>query len=151
MRELIAQELQLVRREVDDQQAPARRQHAGRLAHGALRVAQEVQHLVHDGRVRRLVGQRQIVDVALPHLGVPQLRAFELGAGIGQHGRAQVDAETPPIALAEQLEHAARAGAEIDEKLERSGSQRVRHGRLDVRLGHVQGADAVPLPACAAK
>ena len=59
-----------MRREVDDQQAAARRQHARRLAHGALRIAQEVQHLVHHHGVRGLVGERQIVDVALPHLGV---------------------------------------------------------------------------------
>ena len=70
VRVLLAQELELVGREIDDQQAPARRQHARRLAHGALRVAQEVQHLVHHHGVGGLVGERQIVDVALAHLGV---------------------------------------------------------------------------------
>ena len=126
------------------EQASARRQHARRLAHGALRVAQEVQHLVHDRGADRLVGQRQIVDVALPHVGAPGLAAFELGARVGQHGRAQVDAEAAAIALAEQLEHAARAGAEVEEEIERAGAQRLRDHGLHVRLGHVQGADAVP-------
>ncbi len=113
--------------EVDDQQAPARRQHARRLAHGALRIAQEVQHLVHDNGADALVGERQIVDVALAHMGAAGLAALELGAGVGQHGRAQVDAEAAAIAVAEQLQHAPRAGAEVDEQIERAGAQHLGH------------------------
>ena len=72
-------------------------------------------------RVGRLVGERQIVDVALPHLRVREAGALELGARVGQHGRAQVDAEAAPdSASREQLEHAARAGAEVDEQIERA-------------------------------
>ena len=116
VRELLAQELELVGREIDDQQAPARRQHAGRLAHGALRVAQEVQHLVHHAR-RRPTGRRAADRRCRPAApGRARPAALELGARVGQHGRAQIDAEAASIALAEQLEHAARPGAEVDER-----------------------------------
>ncbi len=144
VRKLLAQELELVGSEIDDEQASPRRQHARRLAHGALRVAQEVQHLVHHRGADRLVGKRQIVDVALPHVRAPGSAAFELRARVGQHGRAQVDAEAAPIALAEELEHAPRSGAEVEEEIERARAQRLRDDGLHVRLGHVQGADAVP-------
>ena len=68
-----------MRGEVDDQQAPAGSQHARRLAHGALRIAQEVQHLVHHHRIGAPVGERQIVEVALAHLRMRQAGALELG------------------------------------------------------------------------
>ena len=111
--------------EVDDQQAAARRQHARGLAHGALRIAQEVQHLVHDHGVGGLVGERQIVDVALAHLRMREAGALELGARVGEHGRAEVEAEAAPEARREQLQHAARAGAEVDQQIERAGAERL--------------------------
>ena len=145
MRELLAQELQLVRREVDDEQPTAGGQYAGRLANGALGIAQEVQHLVHDDRVRRVIGERQVVDVGLAHLHMRQAGALQLGARIGEHGRAQVEAEAAPEARAEQLEHAPRSRAEIDEQIERAVAERAGDGGLHVGLGDVQRADAVPI------
>ena len=57
----------------------------------------------------------------------------------------EVEAEAAPKRSREQLEHAAGAGAEVDEQLERSRAQRLGHGRLDLGLGDMQGADAVPV------
>ena len=64
---LIAQVLKLVRRKVDDQQPPARQQHAGSLTDRLRRVAQKVHHLVHDDGVGHSIGERQVVNVALTH------------------------------------------------------------------------------------
>ena len=43
---LVAQELEVMRREIDHQQTPARPQHARRLGDRARAVVQKVQHLV---------------------------------------------------------------------------------------------------------
>ena len=145
VRELLAQELELVRREVDDQQAPARRQHARRLAHGALRIAQEVQHLVHDDGVRRLVGERQIVDVALPHLGVrgrrarawrgrrPAWRGSDRCRGRADSARAN-SSSMRPVPVPRSTNRSNGPGPSASDTAASTS-----------RLGHVQGADAVPL------
>ena len=54
MRMLVAQEFQLVRREIDDQQPAAGPQHARRLADRARAVVEKVQHLVDDDEVERV-------------------------------------------------------------------------------------------------
>ena len=75
-----------------------------------------------------------MVDVALPHLGVAHLGALELGTRIGQHGRAQIDAEAAPIAIAQQFEHAPGPRAEIDQQPERARPERRRHRGLHLGL-----------------
>ena len=80
-----AQELERVRREVDDQQAAAGCEQAGRLAQRAGRVVEEVQHLVDDDEVERVAVERRAVHVALAEVGVADLGALEVGAGDGEH------------------------------------------------------------------
>ncbi len=99
MRELLAQEFLLMRREVDHQQPPARAQHARRLADRARAVVEEVQHLVQDDDVEGIVGQRQVVDVALAHAAIFQARALEPVARQQQHVEREVEAE-PALDLA---------------------------------------------------
>ena len=65
---LFAKELQIVRREIDDQQPSAWRQHASRLANGMSRLRKKVQHLVHDNGVGRRVRQSQRIYVAMSNL-----------------------------------------------------------------------------------
>src|SRR6185503_13282496 len=70
VRELLAQEFLLVRRKVDDQQASARTQHARRLTDRARAVVKEVQNLMKDDDIEGIVGERQVVDVALPDAAI---------------------------------------------------------------------------------
>ena len=126
MRVLLAQELEIVRREVDDQQPALRPQHAGRLADRARAVVEEVQHLVDDHHVERVARQRQVVDVALPHAAMAQAGAVEPGARHGQHVEREVDAEAALEVGAEQFEHAAGAGAEVEQRAERPVGERGR-------------------------
>ena len=59
MRVLLAQEFEIVRREVDDQQGGRRgAQHARRLADRARAVVEEVQHLMDDDDVERVASAR---------------------------------------------------------------------------------------------
>ena len=54
MRVLVAQEFEIVRREIDDEQPAAGPQHARRLAESARAVVEEVQHLMNDHGVERI-------------------------------------------------------------------------------------------------
>ena len=93
MRVLLAQEFQIVRREIDHQQPAARRQHARRLADRARAVVEEVQHLMDDHDVERARRHREIVDVALAHAAMAQARALDARAREQQHVERQIDAE----------------------------------------------------------
>ena len=142
---LLAQELEVVRGEVDDQQPAAGREHARRLPDGERRIRQEVQHLMHDDGVGDAVRQAEGVDIAMAHLRARQLRLRQVAAGVGKHRVAEVEADAALVAVGEQLEDAPGAGAEIDQQLERTVPQRLDDGLLDVVLGDMQGANAVPV------
>ena len=125
VRVLLAQEFQIVRREIDHQQAAARRQHARGLADRAAAVVEEVQHLMDDDDVERARRHREIVDVALPHAAMAQARALDAGAGEQQHVERQVDAEPALEVGAEHFQDAAGAGAEIEQRAERLVGERI--------------------------
>ncbi len=55
-----------------------------------------------------------------------------------------VEADRAFVAVGEQLEHAPRAGSEIDEQLEGPHAQCSAQGGLDLALRHVERANAVP-------
>ena len=112
---LVAQELEIVRREIDHQQPPGRPQHPRRLLDGARAVVEEVQHLVDDDEIEGIARQRQIVDVALPDAAMTQAGAIEPRARHGQHVERKIEAEAAFDLGAEQLQHAAGAGAEIEQ------------------------------------
>ena len=116
---LVAQEFEIVRREVDHQQPPAGPQHARRLVDRARAVVEEVQHLVDDDDVERILRQREIVDVALPDAAMAQAGAVEPRARERQHVERQVEAEAALDRGSEQFQHAPGAGAEIEQRAQR--------------------------------
>ena len=142
---LVAQELELVRREIDDQQPPGRAQHAGGLVDRARAVVQEVQHLVDDDDVEGIPRQRQVVDVALAHAAMLEPGAVEPGAGDRQHIEREIEAEAALDRGAEQLEHPPGAGAEIEQGADLGARQGAGDGLLDGVIGDMQLADPVPL------
>ena len=102
---LVAQEFEIVRREIDDQQPPAGPQHARRLADGAGAVVEEVQHLMDDDDVEGIARQGEIVDVAMAHAAMlearrdrggraraPACRARDRGRGRARYRRRKVRA-----------------------------------------------------------
>ena len=123
---LLAQEFQIVRREIDHQQPAAGPQHARRLADGARAVVEEVQHLMDDDDVEGVLRQREIVDVALAHAAMAQARAVEPRARQRQHVERQIDAEAALDPRPEQFEHAPGAGAEIEQRAERPSASAAR-------------------------
>ncbi len=142
---LVAQEFEIVRREVDDQQAAAGPQHARRLADGAGAVVEKVQHLMDDDDVEGVARQREVVDVALAHAAMLQPGAVEPRARQRQHVERQIEAEAALDVGGEEFEHAPGAGAEIEQRPDRLVGERGADRLFDRGVGDVQLADAVPL------
>ena len=90
-----------------------------------------------------LVGQRQGVHVALTEAR-GDARGFELDPRQAKHLRRAVDTDRLRRARAEQLDHPARAGADIDEAAERALAERAIDRALDLAFGDVKRADLVP-------
>ena len=82
---LLAQEFEIVRREIDDQEPAAGPQHARRLGNRPRAVVEEVQDLMDDDDVERIARQRQIVNVAVADAAMLEPGAIEPGAGERQH------------------------------------------------------------------
>ena len=102
-------------REIDDREPAARLQHARRLTQGAPRVLGVVQHLMKHGCVEALAGERQLVHVALAERAIAQARALQVDPRHRQHLAGEIDADRVLDARAEQLEHSAGTGADVEE------------------------------------
>src|SRR3546814_12373525 len=61
--------------------------------------------LVHQGDVEGGVGQRQLIEVALAHLPVPDAGPLQIGAGDGKHLTRQVDADQAIGTVRDDREH----------------------------------------------
>src|SRR4029078_12843626 len=116
-----------MRGEVDDKPEPARTRPARGFDNGARTVVEEMQHLMNQHRVKRVVRQSKIVDVALPHAAMAQPGADEPRAGESKHIDGEVEAKSPFDLRSEQLQHAACAGAEVEQAAD---------GRLHKRTGN---------------
>ena len=108
MRVLLAQEFEIMRREIDDQQPALRAQRARGFGDRARAVVEEVQHLMDHHDVEGILRHRQLVDVALPHAAMLQPGALEPRAREREHVERHVDAEPALDVRPEQFEHAAR-------------------------------------------
>ena len=148
---LLAQEFEIVRREIDDQQPAARPQHARGFADGAGAVVEEVEHLMDDDDVEGIARQRQVVDVAVAHAAMLEAGAIEPRAGERQHVERQIEADAALDIGREQFEHAPGAGAEIEQRADRLVGKRGADRFLDCGVGDVQLADAVPFGGVAAE
>ena len=145
MRVLLAQELEIVRREIDHQQPAAGAQHARGLADRARAIVEEVQHLMDDDDVEG------VAPAPRDRRCRPAARCN--GASPARSSRARAsssmssDRSMPsPRSMrgAEQFQHAAGAGAEIEQRAERPVGERLADRALDRLVGDVQLADAVP-------
>ncbi len=140
---VLAQLLALVCREVDDQKSPAGRQHARRLGDRGCRRVRVVEHLVDDDAVGAAVGEREGVHVALAKAR-RNARRFQLHPCQAKHFRGAVDASRVACAPGEQLDHAAGAGADVDQPAEAPAAERPFDGPLDIALGDVERTNPVP-------
>src|SRR5262249_36594940 len=111
--ELLARPALLVAHEVEHEHAPARSQHAGRLAQRALRLLGVVQRLREHDEVDLARAQRQALDLAARQLAVLPARLLRLRAYAREHRAAEVDADHALARVAEQERELAAADPEV--------------------------------------
>ena len=90
---LVAQKLEIVRREIHHQQAAGRTQHARRFANGARAIVKKMQDLMNEHRVKGVVRQRELVDISVPHAAMAQSRAIEPRPRERQHVEGEIEAK----------------------------------------------------------
>ncbi len=141
---LVAQEFEIVRREIDDQQPAAWAEHPCRLADGARAVVEKVQHLMNNDGIERIARQREVINVGVTDAAIFQAGAVEPGAGERQHVEREVEPEAALDIGAKQFEHPAGAGAEVKQRTDRLRAECAADRLLDGDVSDVQLADAIP-------
>jgi hypothetical protein len=141
---LAAQPLESVRGEIDDQQPPARPQHARRLGDHARRVLGVMQHAMHGDGVEARLGPGQAIHVGLADLAVGEARALQVGARHDQHVARQVDADAAAHAPGHQREDAAGARADVQEVADALVRQPPQQLGLDAPLVDIERAQLAP-------
>ena len=150
---LVAQEFEIMRREVDHQQPAARAQHPGRLADRAAAVVEEVQHLVDDDDVegiraaptRSKMSPWRTLQFLMPGVVEPAARE-------GQHvdGRDRCRGRARSAAPNSSSMRPVPVPRSSSERNGRSPSSSADLG-FDRLVGGMQAADAVPLGGVAAE
>ena len=130
--------------EIDHQQRAARRQHPRRLGDRRGRLLRIMEHLVDDDAVGALVGERQ-ARTCRPGAGSTAMPA---ASSLTRARRSISDERSMPIACAraraEQFDHPAGAGADVDQPAERPLAERAVDRALDLAFGDMERADLVP-------
>src|SRR5262249_10854231 len=91
MRVLVAQMLELMRCEIDDEEATAGRENARSLGQGAARIIEIMQYLMDGHEIGAGAWKGQSIDVGLAHLSVAQPGSFKIRTRDDQHFAAFVD------------------------------------------------------------
>jgi hypothetical protein len=91
------------------------------------------------------------VDIALPHAAILEAGTLQPVAREQQHVERKIEAKPALDLPAEQFEHTARTGAEIEQRAERLVGKRGTDRLLDRIVGHMQFADAIPFGGVRAK
>ena len=113
--------------------------------HGSLgAVVEEVQHLMDDDDVEGIPRQRQIVNVALADAAMFQTGAIQSRPGERQHVERQIKPEPALNVAGEKFEHAAGAGAKIEQRADRLFGECLADRAFHGGVGGMELADPVP-------
>lgn len=149
MRKVGAQEFELVRREIRDQETAACAHGARRLDNRGPGIIEKVQDLVKDDRIeagkRPAVRKRKPIDIGKADLGVANLAARKPVARDRKHLGTCVHADRAARIGGEQLQHPARTGAGIEKVLDSGAAEIAQDRGFDIFFGRVQRADLLPL------
>ena len=135
-----------MRRKVDHDQSSAGPQDTRRLVDDASGILGVVQHHLQHRDIETRIGQRQPIHVRQPDSAVGQCSPGKPRAGQGQHRLACIHAQALAHTRGKQLEHAAGAGADIEQP---ASSRRNKLGERGLhRLGRqVERPHLVPVGA----
>jgi len=148
---LVAKIFKAVRRQVDDDKATARPQHARSFGDRDLGLVEKMQHLVDRHQIEVLPLERQIEDIGVAYRSRGDAGLVEIGACHTQHVAAGIDANCPAIAAGEKLQHAAGAGAEIEQGIDRIAAEQLDDGGIHLFISRMQAAKLVPFGSVTAE
>ena len=151
MRLAFAQELQLVRCEIDDEKTPAGESAAAASAIARPGSSRKCSTWWMTTRSKLSRNDRQVHPVAEPHARMVDRRALQIGARHREHGRRKVDAERTLVAVGEELQHAAGAGADVEHGAERAWPARGSIAASTCRSGTCSERISSQWLACSAK
>src|SRR5436305_15117289 len=134
-----------MRGEIDDEQTTTRAQHAPSFTQRSRWIVEVMQHLMQNDEIVAVALDRHGVDVALPELRVAQSGTLQAGTGDGEHRRGLIDADRALGERRQQFQHAAGAGAEIEQSMDWSGADDLAQRRLDPLFRGMERTDAVPV------
>jgi len=141
----LAQGFMLVRGKVHDQQTTALTQHAAAFRHGQRRIIEIMQHLVHGHQIRRALLEGKRTDIGVAYRAIAEPRIFQIGTCDIEHGVVDIDPDTAPNAVGEQFQHTPGPDTDINHQIERPLARELAHLALDLVIGEVEFADAVPV------
>jgi len=128
-----------------EKQTTAWRQNTRRLANGARRIVEIMQHLMHDREISGITLHRQRIHIALSQLHIVKAGFLQPTARDGEHGGRQIDANGALRMWRKNFEHPTGAGAKIDKTPHRPRANRFAHSVFDQRLRHMPRTNVVPL------
>jgi len=141
---VLAQKFERMWREIDDHQPSRGPHHARRLGNRERWTVGVMQDLMENRRIEALIGERQLKDVALADRAIVQIRLLEIGARDREHFARQIDTDRALDARRYDFQHAAGAGAKIEQIADRVVTKRLEHRSLDFALidGHYRDYSA---------
>src|SRR5579862_4739378 len=148
VREFAAAELDVVRREIDDQQVAVRAQNARGFNHSRLRILQVMQHLMENREIEALDDcsgwTRQAMNIGEADLAMPRADTLEAVACDRQHLGTDVHVGPLSDLRREKLEHAAGPRARVENRIVRQCGDGFENGGLDILVRRVKGTNALP-------
>ena len=112
----LAQFLAVVRGEIDNRECAACFRHTRRFCQNRAGFLRIVQHLMEQDRIERRIVERQQGEVALDQIDQPRRKLLKPRAGDLKHLRAAIERGDVAGVGCEQLGHAARPGADIEQR-----------------------------------
>lgn len=149
MGEFAAAEFEIVRREIDDQQAAARIEHTGGFHDRGLRIFEVVQHLMENREIEAVIRdagyKRQTMNIAQSYLAMLRVNPLQPVARDRQHLGAVVDARASADMRREQFKHATGARAGVKDGSMGKCFDEGQDGGFDLLVRRVQRTDAFPV------
>ena len=139
-----AEEFKIVGREIDDEQLSAGFENARCLGDHVFRLFQIVQHLVNDYQVGAIILEWCVGDIALADAGIAHVCAVEIGPRDRQHVMRQVQAFRVLCMRSEKGQHAASAGAQVDQTFKSAIADLMQDRGIDIGFRIMERAQPIP-------
>jgi hypothetical protein len=137
--------LDLMRREVDNQQPTSWRKGSGRLGNCTGRINQKMQDVVKHDDVSTAIDDLNRIGITPARLTMSEAISIEHAPGDGKHLRTEIETETPANPLGKHFENAAGAGTNVYQGVDVKVSDCVKQRRLNGIVSDVEPSHLFPV------